>query len=289
MKISVAMLSRSHPDALVGVIMGLWRLRTEKHEITFTLGLDEDDVDVSRALSCLREIPLENLVVRHGPRPVTRGEVENALLAQCHSADVVTLMTDRTFCITPAWDEVIARGVSEEKYVNRLFWWSCPQDNVCAIPIIRKSWLEACNYRWSPEIFPFWFDDTWNQQIDLLIHGMPSQKLRCSYSGQRGKTTRGREFGFWLDVFNQTLPLRVQAAKEMAPKFGVEWQDRRDVLIYLESWTKNMIDGIAGLEATFGDPREPGPEYAIAKERAVKMLEDMAAVRAEMMQKEAAE
>lgn len=288
MKISVCILSRAHPDALVGVIMGLWRLRTERHHIEFTVGLDDDDEPSRRALAFLNEVPPESLLIRLGPRPVTRGEIENELLARSVDSDVVTLMTDRTFCITPAWDEMIARGVGEAKYANRLFWWSCPQDNVCAIPIIRKSWLEAADYRWSPEIFPFWFDDTWNQQIDLLIHGLPSQKLKCAYSGQRGKTTRGREFAFWLDVFNQTLPLRVQIAKEMAPKFGVEWQDRRDVLLYFESWANNMNAGVADLEKTFGDPREPGPEYAIAKERAVRMLADMAAVRADV-EKEAAE
>lgn len=288
MKISVCILSRSHPDALIGVIMGLWRLRSERHEITFDVGVDEDDEPTRRALAFANEIPPENLLIRNGPRPVTRGEVENELLARSVGADIVTLMTDRTFCITPAWDEVLARAVSEEKYNNRLFWWSCPQDNVCAIPIIRKSWLEASNYRWSPEIFPFWFDDTWNQHVDLLIHGMPSQKVLASFAGQRGKTTRGREFGFWLDVFNQTLPLRVQQAKEMAAKFGVEWQERRDVLVYLESYAKTMTAGIEQLEETYGDKRDPGPEYAVAKERAVKLLAEMAAVRADV-EKEAAE
>jgi len=145
--------------------------------------------------------------------------------------------------------------------------------------VISKQWLEACSYEWSPEIFPFWFDDTWNQHIDLLIHGMPSQKVKASYSGIRGKTKRGRDFAFWIDVFNQTLPLRVQKAKEMAPKLGVEWQARPDVMQYLEAYSKGMTANAEVFQQQFGDSSDPGPEYAIAKERAEKMLAEMSAIR----------
>jgi hypothetical protein len=289
MKIAVCLLSRSHPEALTGVVMGLWRLRTEKHQIEFRIGADFDDEPTIKAVGRLgSEIPPESLVIHCGPRPISRGEIENILIAHCKDADVVTLMTDRTFCITPGWDDMVARGVSEEKYRGRVFWWSCPQDHVCAIPIIPKAWLDACDYRWSPEIFPFWFDDTWNQHIDLLIHGMPSQKMLVSFSGTRGKTTRGRDFAFWINVFNECLPLRVTAAKEMAAKLGVAWQDRRDVLLYFENWSKALLENVSSLEQVYGDDRDPGPEYFTAKDRAEKMLIDMAAARAEV-EKEAAE
>jgi hypothetical protein len=277
MRIAVAILSRGHPDALTGVIMGLWRLRTEQHEIDFRIAVDEDDEDTLECSQWLREIPSRHREWHIGPRPTTRGEVENSVLSFCNAVDVVTLMTDRTFCITPGWDEAIAKAVTEKP--NRALWWSCPSDNVCAIPIIPKQWLEACDYKWSPEIFPFWWDDTWNQHIDLLIHGMPSLKVKTSYAGQRGKTTRGREFGFWLQVFLDTLPLRVQAAKEMAPKLGVEFKERADVMLYLQKYADNMRAGIDQIEKTFGDPSDPGPEYFIAKRRAEAMLEEMKSIR----------
>ncbi len=277
MRLTVALLSRGHPDALTGVIMSLHRLASGTHQIRFLIGADDDDAPTQFAVDSITE-PL-NITLHLGPRPVTRGEVDNRLLALTRGhADCVTLMTDRTFPITPGWDDLIARGIIETP--NRLLWWSCPIDNVCAIPIIPASYLDACAWQWSPEIFPFWFDDTWNQHIDLLIHGMPSKKSRAAYAGQRGKTTRGRDFAFWIDVFWRLLPLRVEQAREMSAKLNIEWQTRSDVLAYCANWHKTLSSNIASLEATFGDARDPGPEYFEAKQRAERMLAALPALNA---------
>ncbi len=268
MKITVALLSRSHPDALTGVVMSLHRLSSGAHDIRYLIGVDDDDELTQLAVDAITE---PKITLHVGPRAPTRGELENRLLRLTRGhADAVTLMTDRTFPISPGWDELIAHGVTE--LPNRLLWWSCPTDNVCAIPIIPSIYLDACDWQWSPEIFPFWFDDTWNQHIDLMLHGMPSKKSRAYYAGQRGKTTRGRDFAFWIDVFWRLLPIRVEQAREMSAKLGVEWKARPDVLQYCGNWYKALSSNIARLEADFGDARDPGPEYLEAKSRAERML-----------------
>lgn len=271
MKLGICLVTRNNPGPLIGVVMSLWRLRSNQHELQFIIGIDNDDENTMRASPLTKEInPLPIFTI--GERAPARGTTENRVLsiARAQDCDLATLLTDRTFPITPGWDDVLARGVTEQP--KRPLWWSCPHDNVCAIPIMPKDYLDALDWKWSPELFPFWFDDTWNQQIDLLIHGLPSKKVKASFAGQRGKTTRGRDFGFWIDFFHRLLPMRVNIAESVANAQGIEFKIRPDVIQYFAGWYEQMMKGAETLEQTFGDPRDPGPEYEIAKSRAQKML-----------------
>lgn len=257
--------------------MSLWRLRSGQHGLNFIVGTDDDDENTRAAVDILStEIP-DGISCVSGPRPIARGEVENRSLAAARltDPDLVTMLTDRTFCITPGWDEALARGVTEQP--KRVLWWSCPDDPVCVMPVIPKVWLEACDWRWSPEIFPFWFDDTWNQQIDLMLHGLPSLKIQTSYAGVRAQTNRARDFKFWIDLFHYTFPQRARQAKEMAEKLGVEWVMRDDAAAYFQRHHDSLINGIPNMERMFGDPGEPTPEYIEAKKRAEPMLEALLA------------
>jgi len=251
--------------------MSLQRLRSKQHEVRFRIGIDEGDDDSAAAAANLaQECPID---VSIGPRPVARGEIENRLLRGSADADIVTMLTDRTFCITPGWDDALAKGVKEQP--KRLLWWSCPEDQGCTMPIIPRAWREAADNNWSPEIFPFWFDDTWNQQIDLMIYGMPSLKILTNFSGQRAKTNRARDFAFWINLFNELLPLRAQKAQDMAARLGVEAPGRPEVLSYITQHYQTLLANVPVLEKHFGDVGEPGPEYVIAKERAEKLFAEM--------------
>lgn len=276
MKLGICLVSRNNPGPLIGVIMGLWRLRSNLHELQFIIGQDQDDggLPFGDYLYEVTPLPIRSI----GERAPTRGTAENRVLAiaRDQNCELATLLTDRTFCITPGWDDILARGVTELPL--RPLWWSCPHDNVCAIPIMPRGYLDALDWKWSPELFPFWFDDTWNQQIDLLIHGLPSKKIKASFAGQRGKTTRGRDFGFWIDFFHRLLPMRVNLAETVAKAQGLEFKARPDVIQYFNSWHEQMAKGADVLEQTFGDPRDPGPEYAVARSNAEKILAEMTAM-----------
>ena len=273
MLIHVNLCTYRRPLGLVGVVMSLQRMRSLQHEVRFRIGIDDDDEDSLAACSSLAQECAIDVVA--GPRPIARGEIENRLLKGSTDADIVTMLTDRTFCITPGWDDALARGAAEQP--KRLLWWTSPDDNGCTMPIIPRAWREACDGVWSPEIFPFWFDDTWNQQIDLMIYGMPSLKIVTNYSGQRAKTNRARDFGFWITLFNELLPLRAQTALDMAAKLGVETAQRPDVLEYITKHYQTLMQNIPVLEKHFGDVGEPNAEYVEAKRRAEELFAKMMA------------
>ncbi len=272
MKVAITLVTRNRPLGMTGVVMSLWRLKTGNNDLEFHIGLDEDDPESIVAAELLKEEAPVNLVI--GPRPIARGEVENRTLQFVRDADVVTMLTDRTFCITPGWDHAILKGAHEQP--KRVLWWSSPDDNGCVMPIIPKAWLAACDHKWSPEIFPFWFDDTWNQHVDLMVHGAPSLKVLASYSGARAQTSRARDFRFWIEVFHATFPQRLEQARRMADVLGVEWKARPEVSDYMEAHYRRLIENIPDLEKTYGDDREPGPEYLAAKARAAKFVMETA-------------
>ena len=277
MLIHVNLCTYRRPLGLVGVVMALQRLRSLQHEVRFRIGIDDGDEDSFAACQSLAgECPID---VVPGPRPVARGEVDNRLLRGSTDADIVTMLTDRTFVISPGWDDALVRGVTEQP--KRLLWWSCPEDQGCTMPIISRAWREAADHTWSPEIFPFWFDDTWNQQIDLMLYGMPSLKIVANVSGQRNKTNRARDFAFWITLFNELLPLRVEQAKTIAARLEVPFENREPVMKYIGQHYQTLLANIPVLEKHFGDNGEPDAGYVEAKTRAEKLMADMMAQHAE--------
>lgn len=270
MKITVCLASRGRPAAMIGVVMSMHRMKSTQHEIDFVLGLDEDDPTTEHVRAFEGELaPIFSVA----PSPIVRGEIENRMIgvAAAGEPNAVTLMSDRTYNITPGWDDWLARAVTA--LPNRVLWWSCPDDPGCVIPIAPKAYLESNDWTWSPEMFPFWWDDTWHQEIDLMIHGPKSKKARCTYSGARGATANGREFAFWLDVFIKTRPRRQAQARQIAERLGVpltsEWSD------YFTSYDAQMTERCPGFEERFGDKREPSPRYLVAKTRAENLLAEI--------------
>lgn len=277
MKITVCIASRERPAALVGVVMALHRMRSTKHELDFVIGLDEDDERTAKHLEAFEGelAPLYSV----GPAPAVRGAIENRMIVAANKAadnavDAVTLMSDRTFNITPAWDEWLARAVSAMP--KRVLWWQCPEDPGCIVPIIPRAYLEAIDWTWSPELFPFWWDDTWNQEIDLMIHGLKSQKARCTYSGARGTTANGREFAFWLDVFARTRDRRRELAATVADRLGLKLEPRADVDSYFAMYDAQMRERCPAFEERFGDTRPPPERYLAARSRAVELVGEVA-------------
>ncbi len=271
MKIAVAIASRARPAALIGVTMALHRMRSTQHQIDFILGLDTDDPTSSLVAEAFHgEL---DPIISVGEPPLVRGEVENrmAAAAKLAEADVLTIMSDRTFNITPGWDDWLARAVTAMP--ARVLWWSCPDDPGCVIPIAPKAYLDAIDWKWDQEIFSFWWTDTWHQEIDLMIHGLKSKKARCTYSGARGTTANGREFAFWLDVFVKTRPRRREQAERIAGQLGLTMAD--DITPYFNSYDTQMMERCPGFEERFGDKREPSERYLVAKTRAEKLLAEL--------------
>jgi len=267
MKITVCIASRGRPAALIGVVMAAHRLKSGDHDVSFILGMDDDDVDSVNIVG-LALVGAAPVAFSIGPNPRTRGVIENRMLdaAIAGGAEVVTFLTDRTFVISTLWDEVLARATRARPH--RVLWWSCPEDAGCVIPIIPRSYAEAIDCKWDELVHPFWWSDTYQQEIDLMIHGMPSLKVNAFYSGTRGTTQNGRDFKFWLDVFIAMRPRRRAQARVIAEHLGIVMPNQGPIESYFAQYDSVLASRCAEFGETFGDKRPPSEAYLAAKEAA---------------------
>lgn len=273
MKITVCIATRNRAAAAIGVVMALHRMKTGDHEVQFILGLDNDDQSKELIVEALSGTAPITLSVADSP--ITRGWIENRMLKLAFDmgCDAATLMTDRTFNITPEWDQCITPAINA--LPNRVLWWSCPEDAGCVIPIIPRSYLQAINCQWDECVHPFWWSDTYQQEIDLMLHGMPSLKVPAYYSGSRGYTQNGRDFEFWLRVFIAMRPRRRAQAKKIGFILDIKRPDQAQVEDYFMRYDASLLSRCPQFEERFGDRRPPGPNYLTAKAKAETLLKEL--------------
>lgn len=268
MKVTVGIASRGRPLALTGVIMALDRLKSGKHDVQFVVGIDDDDDTLWTLKSLNEELP--NVMTITAPRS-TLASVWNRIAKNICEGDVLTLLSDRAFCISPWWDDMLADAV--EKHPDRVMWWSSPEDSDCTMPVVSKKWIAAADYEWCSNLWPFWFSDTENREIDLLVSGKVPLKLAANYAGARSTTQSGRDFAFWFGVYSLLRPQRIARARKIAAAFGTEM--RLPPPGYFEAWDQEMQERSPDFEERFGDKRPPGEAYLTAKANAEQVVKEL--------------
>lgn len=263
MRLNVCIASRGRANALVAVIMCMWRLRSGQNDINFIVGVDRDD---DASILAAGSLVVDRLPVRVsiGARPETLGAINNRLIADAQ-ADAYVVTTDRAFLLAPGWDEQIR--VDLAAHPGRVLWLSSPQDHDPTHPVLPASYIRAVG-QWSPEIFPFWFDDTWNAEIEYLAYGNII-KIPVQFAGERGRTTNAREIPFWSDVFDALRHRRVKQASRLR---HIKPDDLTQRINYLDELHRANKHGAERNEARFGDDSPPSHLYLAAKARAERLL-----------------
>jgi len=87
--------------------------------------------------------------------------------------------------------------------------------------ILSAEWL-AVTGRFSTGYFPFWFEDTWLDQIGQIIGRREQLPIKLGLIGGKGKTSRMRNVAFWTGFYNHTLDERIHTAKELLQKIYPE-------------------------------------------------------------------
>lgn len=271
LKIACAIASRNRPVALCGVIANLWRLQSGHNHIAFTIAADEDDARTQSVLATITgdgEIPVIPVIA---PRAATLGAAQNRAVQRAGDADLVTLPSDRTFCVSPGWDAILAEA--HRKHPARVLWWSSPDDMDTVLPVLPRAWLDATEWKYSPETHPFWFDDTGTMEVDRMAFHSPSLMTRAAYSGARSRTTRGRDFAFWTEVFIAMRSHRIETAKRLAETLGDGWKEPNDAMLAdFHRRDEHLRQNAPLFEERFGDKSEPSAEYLALKDKAKEML-----------------
>lgn len=274
LKIGFAIASRGRPSALIGVIAAAWRLQSGRNHMAFTVAVDDDDILTTQAMHLMAQDGEMPVTPTRAERPPYMAAAQNRAIEAAMGADLVCLLSDRTFLITPGYDQAIVDAAV--KYPNRILWISSPGDPDTTVPIIPHTILDIMGWKPLPEIFPFWFSDTWLMEVDRMCFGGPSLRIRPMYSGARKQTTSGRDFEFWTKVFIATRPARMAEAQKWSSALGLTWRDPPpEMLDDFHSRDRHLLAHADEFQAAFGDKREASPQYVEAKAKAEKLLEGL--------------
>ena len=215
------------------------------------------------------QLPLEVI-------PVPRQKCILTPFNRMNSEDATAIVwNDRLICITPAWDFIIERHMA--RYPTRVMWWQDRSSKPTGSFqwIMPPRYLKAIDYQISADIFPFWFDDLWQFEIDWFVSQDKRLHLDIASAGIHKTTTRGREFRFWTEVFIATRPKRLAIAERACLRMDMEWKPPNAAMIaHYERNDRWQLNSAEYLEKTFGDASDPDPAYVEAKQNAEKLLTD---------------
>lgn len=275
MKIAVCIPTRKRPRLLIAAITALEQLASGENEIIFSVRVDDDDVAGRMALDTLQqELPVTVVVDK---APPTVGQKLNEAVAAVQ-ADAYFLSTDDIFPMTAGWDRGIAT-VIEEHRLHAFCFNHLQEPGNTTYPVLSAKWMDTLGQA-VPELFPFWFTDTWLAEVYHMAFGTGMPIVQdLMLSGQRGRTTGLRDLRFWFDYFEATYPLRRDQARRLAKALHAD--------VTLEQVTEaqrqhherylSQLERIPLYEKAFGEPMfeaMPDGAYAGLKQQAQAWMEN---------------
>jgi hypothetical protein len=243
LKIAVLCASRGNPTGFQAALSVLDALASGKNDIEF---LHSDEL-----------------------RP-SLGAIWNAIADEAKPSEIYALVTDRSVCITPHWDLHIADVYSKDD--ERVVWWNTNIGPV--IPIVPRKWLAAAGQLYT-DYFPFWFDDTWLQELSALVHGLPIYGIQaaCFIAKKNPMTKRMRDLRFWMDFFIAKRPERIAHAEKIRGILGLPEPDMGPINHWFrlneDLWDKEWRNW----ESVMGDKSEPDETYIAAKKSAKEFMD----------------
>lgn len=276
MRIVVGLPSRGRPLDLIASVISLYRCASGANKVEVIIELDEDDAPSIQAATGLVDMPGRpefRVTFLHKPRRAGLGELHNEIISVTPAESAYMMWSDRISVIAKGWDHQLAMGCLQ--YPNRPLWLDSVDLAGAGQIILPPAWRAACGQCF-PGLFPFWFDDTAQEELDAFVHGFPRMRLEAQCAGPRGaKTNRCRDIAFWVDLFTATRPQRVEQARAVADKLGLPFHNPSAMVAMFDARDADMKRRAPELMAQFGEVGEPDASYCTAFGRAQELMDEM--------------
>lgn len=272
MKIAVLILTRGRPGGLAAVVHAFHALASDTVPVRYVICCDDDDDTLESSLPLLAGLPI---IVSRNRRPDALGEAWNigarAALAQGFEWTHALLTGDDTIPLVRGWD----LGMAEAAAVHRtgFAWQELNDPENVTYPVIPGPWFRALDRAPVPSWFPYWFNDTWLNEVHMMAFGVPLPVLpSLPMAGRRGTTREMREPGLWFDLFAVTRRQRELEADRLAQAYGREVRALAAGAghPYFAAWDAEQRARVPAYAQAFGaDQVPPTPRYLRLRERAV--------------------
>ena len=262
MKFAFLLVTRGHPRRAGAVIECARSLSSGQHEIDFIVGCDNDDVKTNEYF----HKNYSDVTVSIANRPIGVGAVWNRCAALV-DADYYCPFPDDSFIGLPDWDDYIA-----QLGADIIAWNDLANPGQCTLPVVSRNWMSLTGELYDGR-FPFWFYDTCVDELFSFVTGQPvPRQSELLLVAKKGLTQSLRDLPFWWEFYIATRKDRLEKAKEIRAKVGIELQNSA-IQAALAMWNRRDIDGrahAADIEAFMSADRNkpPSMQYLRAKANA---------------------
>lgn len=288
-QISVLVATRGRPVFLGRLLRSLEERVSCPAKVDIAIYVDEDDA-ATLEFSQAHEAVLSTYF-HVGPRTPTMGEMIHQLQRQRPLSDIYVTTVDDTLFLTPAWDDSIREAYASVPdgiamaYVDDL----TGDSGSVSLVTLSRAWIEASGVMFT-EFFPFWFDDTWLDQVALMVgRKLPLPVVAATQSqGLQNRTSRMRNLAFWDRFFYHTLEDREQAARRLIERIYRGQPEALEKQIesmqrFCQKFRRRgsrldraCVHYIEMTRATSARFEPPNPRYCAVEERAVLHLAEKA-------------
>lgn len=148
-------------------------------------------------------------------RPPTLGDKLNRLAKEA-KGDILWFLANDYMMHTEGWPDIFREAVRRNPNGLGVPY---PRDALhpdhSAFPILTRKMCEAVGYFMAPW-FPYWFVDTWWDEIGILTDTRREILCEVAHQGERGKSHGLIDLTFWAGVFEETRPMRARDALILA-------------------------------------------------------------------------
>lgn len=242
LSLTLCIASRGRPLDLLRVIEETDRRIANPYNTIISVALDKDDDSIPVVLPVTRS----HLVWSVAAREDSLGEKYNRC-AENARADVYVLGADDNVFVTDGWDDLIRARMMEFSdsfgfvYFGRL-------DGTLPTQMAIPSQLIEAQGALFPTYWPFWFHDTWTDEIAHKTGRILWADIAVEEINDRGKSRGLRDVKFWTELFEATRSEREFTGEMLSRRFNPGWLttqllQRKDILrMFFQSRTYRLRD-----------------------------------------------
>lgn len=205
--ISVLIPARGRPLELARCIRSLRSAAGNDPAIEILVAIDDDDAAFHRS-------PFADGAVRAlvGPRPATLGAKLNTLAAAARG-NILWFIADDYVMDTAGWPDRFRTAVAAlPGGAGVAYPRDALHDDHASFPLITRPMLDVVGY-FAPVWFPYWFVDTWWDEIGILMGWHRQIDVQVSAPEGRGQSHSVFDIAFWAQLFEDTRSMRVRDAR----------------------------------------------------------------------------
>ena len=228
MRLTLCIASRGRPVDLLATIAEIDKRIAKPYETTISVALDDDDTSNPEPPHTRA-----HLVWSIARREDSLGAKYNRAAANA-KADAYVLGADDNIFMADGWDDAIREKMLLFSHGFGFVYFGRLDGTLPTQMAIPRHLLDEQGFLF-PENWPFWFHDTWVDEIAhksgrILWADIPVKELN-----DRGKSRGLREVKFWAELFEALRPSREMTAETLSRKYNPAWlqtqlSQRTDIL-----------------------------------------------------------